>query len=201
MEVDSYPSGDEQENMEQANMEQEANMNENGEPISLSDPTPRNPKKYLNSTPFAPKYHSIFTLTPPANELLHLFQHVNCSYLSTPGVAPSLLQLKQHAQSLTILIKNLTVSTSGGVIDNANIPAVSDTQSSNQEEVEVEFRDGETYDWLNDLTKPYWGPKNERLRRHHELPFYEFVKSFTARRRNGERWKEVCEDSGCLPTA
>lgn len=179
-------------------MEQEANMNENGEPISLSDPTPRNPKEYLNSTPFAPKYHSIFTLTPPANELLDLFQHVNCSYLSTPGVAPSLLQLKQHAQSLTILIKNLTVSTSGGVIDNANIPAVSDTQSNNQEEVEVEFRDGETHDWLNDLTKPYWGPKNERLRRHHELPLTNLLNLFQQEEgtgRDGKRWmniRDVC---------
>src|SRR6266487_3847971 len=168
---------------EQDNMEQEV-------------PIPRIPKEGLHSTPFAPAYRSIFTLTPPANKLLHLLEYVNCSYLSTPGVPPSLLQLKQHAQALTILIKQLTVSTSSGIIDNANIPTVSEMQFENKEDVEAEFRDGETYDWLNDLTKPYWGPKSKSLRRHHELPLTNLLNLLQQEEgmgKDGQKWMKILD--------
>ncbi|KAI9799794.1 MAG: hypothetical protein M1825_004354 [Sarcosagium campestre] len=58
------------------------------------------------------------------------FSHVNCSYLShSSGRAPTLLQLKEHARALTVLIRDISVTDS-------------------------EFgRD--TFDFLNDLDKPY----------------------------------------------
>ncbi|KAF4636163.1 hypothetical protein G7Y89_g1914 [Cudoniella acicularis] len=123
-------------------------------------PPRRKPQEVIASTPFAPIYRSIFTLTPPGDRLLPLLGHVNCSYLSTPGLPPTLLQLKQHAQSLIILIKSLTVSTLPGVIDNAN-SGLDQTLS---------FNDGETFDFLNDLRKPYFGPQGNHLRAHHGMP-------------------------------
>jgi hypothetical protein len=63
---------------------------------------------------------SVFTTKPPLDDdVLACLQNANCSYLSS-GVPPTLLQLKQHAQSLTVLIKELTISTNQALVDNAN---------------------------------------------------------------------------------
>ncbi|TVY12962.1 hypothetical protein LARI1_G009097 [Lachnellula arida] len=127
----------------------------------VQDPPPRrNPQKFIPANTFAGNYRSIFTLNNPGSKLLPLLNHVNCSYLSTPGIAPTILELKQHAQALIVLIKSLTVSTFPAVIDNMNsgvqgVPA---------------FNDGETYDFLNDLTKPYTGPKRPEHQTHHNMP-------------------------------
>ncbi|TVY44433.1 hypothetical protein LOCC1_G003269 [Lachnellula occidentalis] len=123
-------------------------------------PPRRNPQRFIPANTFAGNYRSIFTLNDSGSRLLPLLNHVNCSYLSTPGVAPTILELKQHAQSLVVLIKSLTVSTFPAVIDNVNsgiegMPA---------------FNDGETYDFLNDLTRPYKGPKRPEHQTHHNMP-------------------------------
>ncbi|KAL7910381.1 hypothetical protein GGI35DRAFT_469163 [Trichoderma velutinum] len=72
---------------------------------------------------------------------LELLKHVNCSYLSS-GRPPTMLSLKQHAQSLTNLIKKLCVSTTFGIIDGkgGRRPA---------------FEKNEAFDWLNNLDEPY----------------------------------------------
>ncbi|KAK4069596.1 uncharacterized protein Triagg1_7020 [Trichoderma aggressivum f. europaeum] len=72
---------------------------------------------------------------------LELLKHVNCSYLSS-GRPPTMLALKQHAQSLTNLIKTLCVSTTFGIVDGKGerCPA---------------FEKNEAFDWLNDLDEPY----------------------------------------------
>ncbi|RDL30680.1 uncharacterized protein BP5553_10025 [Venustampulla echinocandica] len=127
----------------------------------LEDAPPgRSSQEGIPGTPFAPTYRSIFTVTGPGKKLLPSLAHVNCSYLSTRGFPPTLLQLKQHVHSLTVLIKAITVSTAPGVVDNANkgLPNL------------PSFTDGETYDFLNDLCKPYQGPKNKALKPHHNLP-------------------------------
>lgn len=105
---------------------------------------------------FAGPYRSTFALTvaETAPEELSCLKHVNCSYLSTTGLAPTLLQLKQHAQSLTVLIKHMTCSSIPAVIDNRNIPA---------EDIKA-FHENESFDWLNDLTKSYENPD-----RHHQM--------------------------------
>ncbi|KAL7934359.1 hypothetical protein V8C35DRAFT_302361 [Trichoderma chlorosporum] len=84
--------------------------------------------------------------TDPAFEFmtehdLELLKHVNCSYLSS-GKPPTLLSLKQHAQSLAILIKKLCVSNTFGIIDGKGKrhPA---------------FQKNDAFDWLNDLDEPY----------------------------------------------
>jgi len=63
------------------------------------------------------------------------------------------LQLKQHAQSLAVLIREMSVSPHRmGVIDgaDANVPG---------------FQDNEKFDWLNDLQKMYTCEDN-----HHNQP-------------------------------
>jgi len=101
---------------------------------SLEPHNPANP--VIPSTSYAGPYKSRFLDLNPA--LRPLLQHVNCSYLSTRGKAPSLCDLKSHAQALTNLIKHLTVSTSSTQID---IGAY-----SNQ---------NQAFDFLLDLTKRY----------------------------------------------
>ncbi len=115
-------------------------------------------------TRFADEYKSTLTCEAAIHdpELLPLLAHVNCSYLSTYGNSPTLTELKQHAQSLIVLIKALTVSTSSAFIDNKNLGDwLKDAES---------FHDGETYDFLNDLNVHYNGPKNPHLQTHHALP-------------------------------
>ncbi|KAG7119773.1 hypothetical protein HYQ45_014837 [Verticillium longisporum] len=95
-------------------------------------------------TQYATAYESRYTKHfGPGNQL---YAHVNCGYLSTPGRAPTLLALKQHAQSLAILIKNISVSTAFGEVDNRNRGRGHTTR---------EFRENEAFDWLNDLSRPY----------------------------------------------
>ncbi|KAL7948634.1 hypothetical protein V8C42DRAFT_315043 [Trichoderma barbatum] len=72
---------------------------------------------------------------------LALLKHVNCSYFSS-GRPPTLLALKQHAQSLTNLIKRLCISNTFGIINGKG-------------ERRPAFKKDEAFDWLNDLDKPY----------------------------------------------
>ncbi|KAL7961248.1 hypothetical protein V8C34DRAFT_24383 [Trichoderma compactum] len=72
---------------------------------------------------------------------LELLKHVNCSYLSS-GRPPTMLALKQHAQSLTNLIKKLCVSTTFGIVDGKG-----DRRPA--------FEKNEAFDWLNNLEEPY----------------------------------------------
>ncbi|KAE8447660.1 hypothetical protein EG329_010466 [Mollisiaceae sp. DMI_Dod_QoI] len=121
--------------------------------------------EHIPATDFAPLYRSIFTIQASVDPnlgsaLLTRLAHVNCGYLSTKGRGPTLLELKQHAQALTILIKNVTVSTVPALIDNAN-SGITGAPS---------FNDGETYDFLNNLNTAYSGPKNPNYMHHHKMP-------------------------------
>ncbi|OLN97363.1 hypothetical protein CCHL11_01054 [Colletotrichum chlorophyti] len=113
------------------------------------------PHYVVDKTPFAPAYHSRFTEEiidsggysrgkGPVD--IHLLRHVNCGYLSTHGVAPTLLALKQHAHSLATLIAQLTPSSQYAEVDNSNDP---------DGRIKKSFRDNEAFDWLNNLSKPY----------------------------------------------
>lgn len=119
----------------------------------------------IPETPFASTYKSVFTAQEPVKPLTKNMPHVNCCYLSTPGKAPTLLQLKQHAQSLCVLIKYLTVNTIPGLINNAEAEVTGAPT----------FSDGESYDFLNDLSKVYEGPVNQTLEKHHTMPLTALV--------------------------
>lgn len=118
------------------------------EPPSVTKSTPGYPpsKKsshIIEATPFAGPYQSTFTKQAQL-PLLRLLQHVNCSYLSSPTHrAVTLQELKQHAHSLTVLIRHLAVSTSSAAVDN-------------RDKGEATFKENEAFDWLNDLRKPYY---------------------------------------------
>jgi len=69
-----------------------------------------------------------------------------------------LLELKQHAQSLAILIRKVSLSTTFGVIDNENYP---------KEGCVPRFVENEAFDWLNDLSVPYANDDE-----HHNRPLW-----------------------------
>jgi len=157
---------DDHNHQQQQTQEQSKGTHASGGSLLGSLPPRRSPQEFIPATAFAPIYRSIFTLglssenSKTGDQIMASLSHVNCSYLSSPDLAPTLLQLKQHAQALVILIKNLTTSTLPAVIDNKN----AQVQGANA------FNDGETYDFLNDLNNAYKGPVNEAYKRHHDMP-------------------------------
>ena len=149
-------------------------------PVMQNPPQNRKNKVLsLPATPFAGPYRSTFTLkvAETTSEELNSFKHVNCCYLSTQGLPPTLLQLKQHAQSLTVLIKHMTVSTRSAVIDNKNLS----TQGL------TDFGENESFDWLNDLTRPY---KNND--RHHQMPLTSLLNTISSTPIESDQYVDMC---------
>lgn len=81
---------------------------------------------YVRGTDFSLPYLSAWSrlkLSEDCATMTRLLRHMNCSYLSTPGEAPTLLALKQHAQSLCALILEINPTLksaeilTGGVLD------------------------------------------------------------------------------------
>ncbi|KAL0933282.1 uncharacterized protein CTRU02_212245 [Colletotrichum truncatum] len=111
---------------------------------------------YVDKTPYAHGYQSRYTEeiinggrhgSSSARPIdMKLLRHVNCGYLSTHGVAPTLLALKQHAQALAILISQITPTSQYAEVNN---------QINTNGRIKKSFRDNEAFDWLNDLSKPY----------------------------------------------
>ncbi|KAI1503938.1 hypothetical protein F5X99DRAFT_424911 [Biscogniauxia marginata] len=101
-------------------------------------------KGYLKGTHWSIPYFSPLSFH---NSQLpwHLLEHVSCSYMSTPGRPPTLLALKQHAQSLSVLISMLAPSQVGAEIDNENSLTQGDTT----------FAKHQAFDWLNNLQLHY----------------------------------------------
>jgi hypothetical protein len=64
-----------------------------------------NQEGYIKANDFAVPYLSKFSAGTATDAQRQLLAHVNCGYLSTRGVPPTLLALKQHAQSLCNLIR------------------------------------------------------------------------------------------------
>ncbi|KAK8127569.1 hypothetical protein PG984_008677 [Apiospora sp. TS-2023a] len=102
-------------------------------------------KEYVEGNDYALPYVSSHLQENNTKVDPELFKHVNCSYLSTPGRPPTLEALKQHAQSLAVLISKLAPAQAAGEIDNQNSGSA-DAQS---------FKSEEAFDWLNDLSTHY----------------------------------------------
>jgi len=105
---------------------------------------------YVKGTDFSLPYIS------PWSKIFHtevgqgLYRHINCGYLSTTGVAPTLVALKQHAQSLCILIQALDPSIDPTVFD----AAPKQTPDVNRDELpKPQLKDA--FDFLADITVPY----------------------------------------------
>ncbi|KAJ2992788.1 hypothetical protein NUW58_g2050 [Xylaria curta] len=102
-------------------------------------------KGFLKSTHWSKPYYSALVHNNPQLPY-HLLEHVNCTYLSTPGRAPTLLALKQHAQSLAVLISLLAPAQFGGTF----APPNGGTANG-----DAPFAAEQAFDWLNDLQEHY----------------------------------------------
>ncbi|KAI1485296.1 hypothetical protein F5X96DRAFT_351342 [Biscogniauxia mediterranea] len=101
-------------------------------------------KGYIKATQWASPYYSPLGFNNPRLPW-NLLEHVNCSYMSTTGKPPTLLALKQHAQSLSVLISLLAPSQVGAEINNENGQIQGDTT----------FVKHQAWDWLNNLNQHY----------------------------------------------
>lgn len=115
------------------------------------------------SLPYVSKYSRIVN-HPHVSDML---AHMNCTYLGEPGLPPTMLSLKRHAQSLTLLIQYLQPSIDRGAVDGK----VLGDFDPNGYVISGEGDDGElrrvymdsqrrldhasSFDWLHDLTTPY----------------------------------------------
>ncbi|TLD13367.1 uncharacterized protein PgNI_04048 [Pyricularia grisea] len=83
----------------------------------------------------------------------HVLRHMNCSYFSTTGQAPTLLSLKQHAQSLAHAIALLSPSAQviAGIVNEGD--ANDQPESSDKHTQPLALH--EAMDFLASLTKPY----------------------------------------------
>ncbi|KAI2635058.1 hypothetical protein GGS21DRAFT_490268 [Xylaria nigripes] len=100
---------------------------------------------FLKSTHWSKPYYSALVHNNPQLPY-HLLEHVNCTYLSTPGRAPTLLSLKQHAQSLAVLISLLAPAQYGGNLEMPNDDKLNG---------DAPFAAQQAFDWLNDLESHY----------------------------------------------
>lgn len=80
-------------------------------------------------------------------ELVSVLRHMNCSYLGQPGAPPTLLGLKQHAQSLAKLIMLLEPSVTPVQVDGNNDKDNADARQK--------LVNGGAFDWLANLSVPY----------------------------------------------
>ncbi|KAJ4425164.1 hypothetical protein N0V82_000219 [Gnomoniopsis sp. IMI 355080] len=135
-------------------------------------------KGYHHATDYALPYVSKWSRVVDDEWVSRMLAHMNCSYLGEPGMPPTLLSLKRHAQSLAVLIQYLQPSVSTGAVDGkvlgdfdpngyvvdgvgrasqdvdgGNIPAASRTYMDIPDR---RLNNGEAFDWLHDLTNPYF---------------------------------------------
>ncbi len=101
---------------------------------------------YVRGNDYALPYLSNFTKTLDIeDDDLAMLAHANCCFLSTRGVPPTLVALKQHAQSLCYLISCLEPQAAAAVeVNGKNSGARAAPQS----------RAG-AWDWLFDMQSPY----------------------------------------------
>ncbi|KAI3332717.1 hypothetical protein F4824DRAFT_286571 [Ustulina deusta] len=104
-----------------------------------------NMKGFLKSTHWSKPYYSALVHNNPQLPY-HLLEHVNCTYFSTPGRAPTLLALKQHAQSLAVLISLLAPAQYGGTLEPPNEGKING---------DAPFAAEQAFDWLNNLQEHY----------------------------------------------
>lgn len=136
-------------------------------PDPISDAQPAN--GVVPATNFAPPYQSRFLGMNPT--LARQLTHVNCSYLTThdapagvANTAPSLVELKRHAQGLMVLIREMTVASTSGLLDTVGLerdragaagatePAAPTFEMTRLGPV---YRSTGAFDFINDLSTPY----------------------------------------------
>ncbi|KAK0701762.1 hypothetical protein B0T26DRAFT_660322 [Lasiosphaeria miniovina] len=115
---------------------------------------------YVKGTDFSLPYSSQWSRVHDSEVREGLLRHVNCGYLSTHGVPPTLLALKQHAQSLCVLIHALNPTLRSAEIMTGD-PTERPRRNQNPELAPVEdlmaikYERNDAFDFLVDLTVPY----------------------------------------------
>ena len=91
-----------------------------------------------------------------------LLRHINCGYLSTHGVAPTLLALKQHAQSLCVLIQALNptlraaeIVTSDPTTESKKGKKSAGLFPGTKDTINPQHERNSAFDFLWDLSVPY----------------------------------------------
>ncbi|KAK0743909.1 hypothetical protein B0T18DRAFT_328666 [Schizothecium vesticola] len=117
-------------------------------------------KGYVRGTDYSLPYYSRWSRMHEAEIYEDLLRHVNCGYLSTRGVPPTLLALKQHAQSLCILIHALNPTLEAGEIvlgDPSQLPPTHHNVDVAPVDDPLAFKHqlNDAFDFLNDLSQPY----------------------------------------------
>ncbi|KAK4240887.1 hypothetical protein C8A03DRAFT_30964 [Achaetomium macrosporum] len=112
---------------------------------------------YVKGTDYALPYFSQWSRLHEGEVNDGLLRHVNCGYLSTHGVPPTLLALKQHAQALCILIHALNPTLKSGEIAGGDPRAGEEEEAEEDDDDPLAFRYqlNDAFDFLNDLTVPY----------------------------------------------
>ncbi|KAL2267004.1 hypothetical protein VTJ83DRAFT_4281 [Remersonia thermophila] len=112
---------------------------------------------YIKATDYSLPYTSSWSRLHDAEVDTGLFRHVNCTYLSTHGVPPTLLALKQHAQSLCALILQLSPTLEPGEIGirGGQNRDGDDDKDGTEDPLAVRYRLNDAFDFLDDLSTPY----------------------------------------------
>lgn len=117
-------------------------------------------KGYVRGTDYSLPYYSRWSRMHEAEIYEDLLRHVNCGYLSTRGVPPTLLALKQHAQSLCVLIHSLNPTLESGEIvlgDPSQLPPTHRAVDVAPVNDPLAFKHqlNDAFDFLAELSTPY----------------------------------------------
>lgn len=110
---------------------------------------------YIKATDFSLPYYSEFSRIYAQTVSQGLLRHVNCGYLSTEGIAPTLLALKQHAQSLCILIQQLNPTTGISEIGDGSLRRAGAGSTDKSDPLTLKANLNDAFDFLSDLSTPY----------------------------------------------
>lgn len=118
---------------------------------------------YYEGTDYALPYISPYSRIVDDPLTARLLRHMNCSYLGAPGHPPTLLALKQHAQSLACLISWLEPSISNGRVDDGfgrgnhdpDADPAADGGNNAAADAQRRLDNAGAFDWLASLDVPY----------------------------------------------
>lgn len=119
---------------------------------------------YYHATDYSIPYMSAWSRIHDDPATKSVLRHMGCSYMGTEGSPPTLLALKQHAQSLAVLIAHLNPSVNSGRVDAKALDTdpgsvlVDGDGIRHHEYVDNPQRRmelGDAFDWLADLSVPY----------------------------------------------
>ena len=119
---------------------------------------------YYHATDYSIPYMSAWSRIHDHPTTKNVLRHMGCSYMGTEGAPPTLLALKQHAQSLAVLIAHLNPSVNSGRVDakafDFDPGSYLDDGKGHQfreyvDKPERRMALGDAFDWLSDLSRPY----------------------------------------------